>query len=518
MSSQIIHQQLQILNTKPSFFGKIKVRDHLNALDQIGELGSPYNVQYIIYHVFSDNHKISQKTASVIRKLLTKQEVAWHNLYASYSTISSYYYYYEPDNIFSKEKLKSFVRFIPEEAAHLYGIASLNHSGYIREEALNYLAELSTPEILPYILLRLNDWVPNIRTKANEILAEILPNISVMGLIKYHTLIDWLGKTKRINLKEVQSKIFKHINSPKNKKKLLIIMREASYEVRLFCWKVLSEEIIKDDILIDKAINDYAPGIRQWAAAHLPDNQNYKNRISVLLNDTAIRVRYTALKSIPKKDFLEYKEFYEAAIFDNVRYIREYARFTLSSHGDNNYADKYRKKLFDQGNKAKTSVIVGFVETATQEDISLIKTFINHPIAEIRAAVLYGLNRLKVKEIDNLYLLGLQDSNTKVRYTCFSILQSGYSYLRPELEKLLRSDNFKLQKAVIKVLVNYGTLDSLKNILFTLTCPSQKLQAIAWQYLASWHSQYSTKLGFNYNEDTYKSTIQLLGKLRETNI
>ncbi len=42
------------------------------------------------------------------------------------------------------------------------------------------------------------------------------------------------------------------------------------------------------------------------------------------------------IRNIPKKDFLEYKEFYEAAIFDNIRYIREYARFTLSLHGDNN--------------------------------------------------------------------------------------------------------------------------------------------------------------------------------------
>ncbi|WP_040256171.1 HEAT repeat domain-containing protein [Rickettsia hoogstraalii] len=174
--------------------------------------------------------------------------------------------------------------------------------------------------------------------------------------------------------------------------------------------------------------------------------------------------------------------------------------------------------LFEQGDKAKTSVIVGFVETATQEDITLIKTFINHPIAKIRAAVLYALNRLKVEEINNLYLLGLQDSNTMVRNACISILQSGYSHLRPELEELLKNDNFKLQKATLKILINYGTLDSLKDILFALTQPSEKLQAIAWQYLASWHSKYSRQLGFNFKEDTYKSTLQLLEKLKETNI
>ncbi|WP_040256172.1 hypothetical protein [Rickettsia hoogstraalii] len=217
-------------------------------MDQIAEFGTPYDVRYIIHHIFSDNHKISRKAASVIRKLLIKPEIMkiWPNLYANFS----YYYGYEPDNLWSKEKLQSFTNFAPEEPAHLYGVASLNYSGYIREEALNYLEKLPTHEILPYILLRLNDWVPEVRVKANKILAKILPNISVIDLIKYHTLIEWLGKTRRINLKEVQSKIFKYINKSKNRKELLIIMQKAFYEVRLFCWKVLTEEIINDDTLI----------------------------------------------------------------------------------------------------------------------------------------------------------------------------------------------------------------------------------------------------------------------------
>ncbi|MCX4084322.1 hypothetical protein N7281_05690 [Rickettsia hoogstraalii] len=59
MNSKIVYKQLLVLNTKIRFFGKIKVKDHLNALDQIAEFGTPYDVRYIIHHIFSDNHKIS---------------------------------------------------------------------------------------------------------------------------------------------------------------------------------------------------------------------------------------------------------------------------------------------------------------------------------------------------------------------------------------------------------------------------------------------------------------------------
>ncbi|KJV80182.1 hypothetical protein RHORCCE3_1639 [Rickettsia hoogstraalii str. RCCE3] len=89
MNSKIVYKQLLVLNTKIRFFGKIKVKDHLNALDQIAEFGTPYDVRYIIHHIFSDNHKISRKAASVIRKLLIKPEIMkiWPNLYANFLII-----------------------------------------------------------------------------------------------------------------------------------------------------------------------------------------------------------------------------------------------------------------------------------------------------------------------------------------------------------------------------------------------------------------------------------------------
>ena len=98
-----IQKQLEVLNIKIRFFGRTKVEDHLKALDQIGELGAPYDAQYVIHHIFSDNKLILQKTVTVIRKLLTKREIriARLNLYSSFS----YYYGYGSLN---KKSLKKF--------------------------------------------------------------------------------------------------------------------------------------------------------------------------------------------------------------------------------------------------------------------------------------------------------------------------------------------------------------------------------------------------------------------------
>ncbi len=118
--------------------------------------------------------------------------------------------------------------------------------------------------MLPYILLRLNDWVPQVQKKAHKILDYILPSISVTDLIKYNNLIEWLEKTERVKLKNVQSKIFTQIHDHRNRDDLFEAMQEASLKERLLCWKALSEEAVYDDNLIDKAIIDPAPEIRQW--------------------------------------------------------------------------------------------------------------------------------------------------------------------------------------------------------------------------------------------------------------
>ena len=54
--------------------------------------------------------------------------------------------------------------------------ASLDANGFVREDAVKRLAKVATGEELPYLLLRLNDWVPQVRDAAREaVLARITP-------------------------------------------------------------------------------------------------------------------------------------------------------------------------------------------------------------------------------------------------------------------------------------------------------------------------------------------------------
>ena len=69
--------------------------------------------------------------------------------------------------------------FPPKIGAHILGIASFDPDGYLREAALKEMEQLDTGNILPYVLLRLNDWVPQVATLAQDILKKMLDNKKV---------------------------------------------------------------------------------------------------------------------------------------------------------------------------------------------------------------------------------------------------------------------------------------------------------------------------------------------------
>ena len=482
----------------------------VELLDKFDDFGSPIDVVHLIEYVFSSYTVIAQKAAKIIRILLAKKEA--ENVFLKLHR-------YCGDYLFSGKNIKEFEQFMPVDAVHLYGMASLDADGYLREEALDCLRHLHIAEALPYILLRLNDWVPQIQDKARKALLEIFPLVSISDIIKHYKLIEWLGKTTRIMLADVQKEFFKKLSSPENRTELLLKMKMLSCKEKLFCCKALGYELANDNLLLEIVMTEPMAEIKQWIIYHLANTVSLKSKFETLFSDRSIRVRYAILKSMSNYSFEEYRRFFEAAIFDNSSLVRAYARYMLYSHGINNQADLYRKKLAQRQEQVTIGVVAGMAETSEKRDVPLIKTFANDRHAEIRAAVLVALNRLNAKDADELYIQGIQDSNSKVRKVCVSILRSGYSHLRPRLEDLFENGDVMSQISVLRVLTHYyRVLERLKSILMALMQPSEKLQLVAWQYFFSWHEKHQSRLLFYFEDETYNQTLNLMNELIRRNI
>lgn len=505
-----IEKELSILNKKTSFFQKETIEDKLEALDKIAKLGSPYDAKYILDFCFSKKYQVSHKAISVVSILLSKKDVrhTWHNLYHTFR------YGFGAD-IFHKNRLdlKRIHHLKPLEAAHLFGIASLNHNGFIREKAIDYLKQIPCEDVLPYLLLRLNDWVPQVSMKAQEVILTLIPNISLKGFIKHHRLIDGLTKTERVNLSDIHARIIAQLNQPNRRQELFAAMDSATPKERLFCWHTLERLLLEDNDLIDKALHDPIPEVRLWLIQQLSDNANNRYKLNCLLTDKSPRVRYAALKIFAKDDFQTNKHLFESAIFDQSKSIREYARFILTSQSGYDCRQKYLEQYNRLNSSATKGVLCGLLETMIIDDITIAKAMIEHTSHKVRLSAYSALFRLKAEACDLLYYNGLQDSNAKVRNACVLYLHSFSQGLKPNLEDLLKNGHIKSQKAALKVLCSLGGLVALKYILQTLSTHSDDLQQFAWASLSTWYSKYSTNLWFACSEENYKASQELFQQL-----
>ncbi len=495
-----LKKQFDILNEDVRLFDSIKTEEQVNALKEIAEIGSPYDASYIFRLVFSENEVISKNAASTVVTLLVdkRKNNVWFNLYDRFRYV----------HYFQDKDLKFLEHFPPDLAVHLFGIVSLNHSGYVREKALYYLDSISSSNKLPYILLRLNDWVSVVREKAKEIFETILPKISILDLIKHYRLIEWLGQTTRIDLKDVQNSIYNKICAPENREQLLSEMKQARFKERLFCWKVLRDEIKKDLTLIEKAIQDPAPEIRQWAAGNLPQNELMSTRISQLLYDKAVRVKYAALKAIPKDQWLDYKVFFENAIYDNSRSIREYSRFVLRKISDiDDFSSFYRERL-KQNIKPDIGSIMGLAETGNKKDTEILRKFLKDDRSKIRASIFLAFYKLNVEGVENLYIEGLNDAGKPCK-ACANILSDRLPSDIDRVYEIFKEGNTKTKKAALKVLNAQGQLEALRYILEAMLDENEEIKNLASNYLEQWISRYAVQAWFQFSDKVYEEVMTL---------
>jgi hypothetical protein len=157
------------------WFGKGSQRRMLQALKSLSGLGTPFNIPSIFQFLFSLNTKLSQETAQTVHDLMSKvRPEEWTELYPSFQYIQVMTVQLE------------FLRSFPDElAVDLLGVVSLNGDGYIRQAAIRQLQTIDSPKKIVFIMLRLSDWVSQVRETAKSAITECLTKEYLQGFLSY---------------------------------------------------------------------------------------------------------------------------------------------------------------------------------------------------------------------------------------------------------------------------------------------------------------------------------------------
>ncbi len=150
----------QILIQPVKLFGQPKTRDKIDVLNSMKPYADLSDIEYVYPLVFDKNTELAAVAAKTVIGIMKKiQGKQWNSVYdeVKYTKVDL-------------ESMVNLLNFPTDISIYLLGVASLNSNGYVREKALRLISGVGITSAIPYILLRLNDWVLPVRQLAEHIL------------------------------------------------------------------------------------------------------------------------------------------------------------------------------------------------------------------------------------------------------------------------------------------------------------------------------------------------------------
>ncbi|MCP4379228.1 MAG: hypothetical protein GY794_24030 [bacterium] len=455
---------------------------------------------YVLHPVtYVDEEEAAQQVVRLMR--LTKPD-DWTRLYSSFRNLC----------INSRHISKLASQYHEETAIELLGVASLNHDGRIRQAAVEEISRIGHPRGLPYILLRLADWVPQVRSASEQALEQMFRSSMVSEFFRYSFLIKHLERIERVDLSFIRQRVYNFLRSDNGREELEANLSADDAGVRLFCYDVLDDELPGRADLIEKAVRDSDPRIRRWIGRFILDNSGADTDkwLRKLLRDRCSRVQTEIIRNMSSQMQSELSDELQELIFADAPSVRGAARFVLRKHGQSDFATDARQKISNTTDEnVRPGWIAALGETGTQADYPLAKGFLPHPRVKVRAAAFAAIVSLDRDRALPTVLQYLNDPNRRIRSIAVATLVAEHN---PNiLEKVvftIEAGTPKGQIAAFTVLVNQGGWEVIPYALEAVLQDNEHLTRQAWQCISQWHERY-------FHCGWIKPTKKVLSKIEE---
>jgi len=476
------------------------VNIHKPDFDSIRDFGQ---IQSIFEWVFNTDTEVATSCAQTIHRLLTKQ-----------TTFKNKTLYNSLRHIYLREEdLEKFDKFEVTLKLSLLNIASMNSSGYIREKALDGLLANSNQFTFPYIIFRLSDWVPRIKSKAEKAIKDIIRKEEPEFLIKNHGLIDWLLKIERSDLSYIHNDIIQFIFSDSNIERIVKSIDKYSDGDRFFIFRNLIQKGKLQSSVYETILSDKNHLIRLLAIRNIEfiDNPELTKR---LLNDRSQKIRFYAINKISRSQIDKFKSEVYQLLFDMSSGIRAEARLILTKIEKYNFPQIYKEELIK---KPDVGCIIGLAEVGNKNDIEIIKEFLKSKSVKLRAASLFAISLLDYDFAKKLAIELLNDSSNIVKKTCCTIIQKEISAGDiEELRIIYDSGQNETKRFILKIIGKYGGWSIAGDFLQGIMEPDSKVRETSFALLHRWY-RYSTRLGITQQTDDkqYVMNIYNMGHFDE---
>jgi|GEM_PF-5342686 hypothetical protein len=242
-------------------------------------------------------------------------------------------------------------------------------NGYLREEVVCRLAHHRGGEEIPFLLLRLNDWVVPIRSRAKTAILERLNIRYGSELLTHLPLLDRLRKWGRSDHSELICRIDSFLTSPS--------MANAR----------------------QRALKHPSPGVRRSAfqLALKADQNRLPEMLLMAARDKDAWMRRRTIDLIEKHDVTAHEQALRLLLLDTVLVTRQEAQRLIRQGAiRTSLRDFYTQQLSRPAPELRAALF-GLGESGQAEDSVLVFPFLDHQKTAIRRAALYALGWLDLE-------------------------------------------------------------------------------------------------------------------------
>ena len=305
-----------------------------------------------------------------------------------------------------------------EQSVQILGLASFHHNGYVREAAINRLALSASGAELPFLILRLNDWVPNVRDAAYKaILSRVRPEYC-RSFIQNFALLWRVEQGGRVDHTKIIQAINELLKSDQCRAVLFESLSSPDRLIRRACFRLALDSTNSDlQQVVTLALDDDDTVIHRWGAqkiSSVSDEAGFQHLLERMKRDRFTPVRREALRIAVKLNSPHVVEELHAALLDPHRSMREEAIYHLKNIQPLDVARFYRQHLAHAEGSTLYAVLSGLGDTGEAEDDSSIVSYTSHPSSKIRRAAIKALAALRPEAHLDIFMSALEDEGPNI--------------------------------------------------------------------------------------------------------
>lgn len=355
---------------------------------------------------------------------------------------------------------------IPETThASVLGLVSFHWNGHVRERAVQLLDAVEDGSEIPFLLIRLNDWVDAVRETARLAVERRLCGDAFDPFFSNIAFVVRLLEQKRVDHGPLVQTVVQGLVKPEHQGALTGMVQSNNRNVRRPVFHAAMQLPGPHRLrLVSVCTESPDPVIRLSCVRLAPSIFTLEGLAAFLRrleDDPFMPVRREVLRARVKSVPEESESAVHAALFDRSPAIREEARYHLLRRGQQDFADMYRNAI--RNGFRLDRAIAGIGDTGDVADTERVCPFLQSSLISLRVAAITAIGRLGADiHVEPLFERLTDESPRVVRAAANALKGCAAAIGKERLWKLFCTHHTAhVRMAALRLLDGLGSWDKL---------------------------------------------------------